>query len=377
MVRGVRALMNDDGSWNLDAIRATGTVLPPGEITGHDAFYCSTGGRFLGALVKYYDATKDNEALALARIIKDRVIATCFAPDGRHLEAAGWHVHSVTATINALAQLAELTGDDELMRRTESIYRAAFGHYVTTFGWSKENLSNDLDTGEVNNTGDMIQTALILARHGDARYYSDAEKMLRSHLLPSQLRDISWVKTVRDPKGDAETDVAVRTRGAFGFPAPYGHKIERVDAVNFNFDITCGTMQALCEVLGHVCTEETSSTRINLLFSFSSPGVEMVSHLPDEGKLEIQTSGTRELLVRIPAGVTTDTIRLDVDGTETAPKVDSIYLSIPKGTHTAIVRFHLPRTTTEEQLPGRKVRVHWTGETVTAIDAGPELLRFY
>ena len=241
----------------------------------------------------------------------------------------------------------------------------------------KENLSNDLDTGEVNNTGDMIQTALILGRHRDTCYYSDAEKMLRSHLLPAQLRDVAWVRQVKDPKGDAETDVAARTRGAFGFPAPYGHKIERVDAVNFNFDITCGTMQALCAMLGHVCVTETGTTRINLLFSFRSPGLEMVSHLPDEGKLEIRVGSLQELLVRIPASVTSDTLSLQVDGRETPLRFGNGYLSIPKGTRAAIVRFHLPRTTTDEQLPGRKAKAHWLGETVTGLEAGPELLRFF
>ena len=75
------------------------------------------------------------------------------------------------------------------MRRAEGIYRAAFGHYVTTFGWSKENLSNDLDTGEVNNTGDMQRpiTEIIPLRDVKVRLRRSGVKSVRALWLEKDL----------------------------------------------------------------------------------------------------------------------------------------------------------------------------------------------
>jgi hypothetical protein len=89
----------------------------------------------------------------------------------------------------------------------------------------------------------------------------------------SQLTDVSWVARVSNPSSDAERDVAPRVLGAWGFPAPYGHKIDRVEAVNFNFDITCGTAQALCEATRNVCRASDAAYEVNLLFSFEGPGL--------------------------------------------------------------------------------------------------------
>lgn len=378
-------LMNPDGTWNIEVIRTTPGLLTPGEIAGHDALYCSTGGRLIGALVKYYEVTGNGKALEQALRAKNQVLATCFTPEGRYTPAAGWHVHSITATINSLAQLAECQHDTALMEQTHRIYLAAFDGLVCHFGWSKENLSNDLETGEVNNTGDIMQTALILARNGYPELYSDVEKMLRSHVFPSQLLDTSWVKQVEDPRGDFECSVRERSLGAFGFPAPYGHKIDRVDPVNFNFDITCGAMQALCEVLRNVCTIEPGEIQINLPLSQTASGLQVRSCLPERGALDIETAEPVRLLVRLPQGVAAEETAVIQDGNvrrilvcrRENSTIENGYVVLPAGALRVSVQFNLPETQTVEKLPSRTARIWWKGETVVRMEPTGTFLPFY
>ena len=74
--------------------------------------------------------------------------------------------------------------------------------------------------GEVNNSGDVVETALTLCRAtGFPELYEDVERIVRGHMLPSQLRDTSWIPA-SDGATDGTTDVAERHVGAWGFPAP-------------------------------------------------------------------------------------------------------------------------------------------------------------
>ena len=89
-------------------------------------------------------------------------------------------------------------------------------------GWSREHAVGDdgrPDEGEMNNTGDILETALVLGRWGYTDYFHDAERILRCHLLPSQLRDISWVPTPDNPDGlDTLRDVSQAYTRRMGVP---------------------------------------------------------------------------------------------------------------------------------------------------------------
>ena len=49
--------------------------------------------------------------------------------------------------------------------------------------------------------------------------------MLRSHILPAQLLDVSFL-TDETSEDDALDHLAGRMEGAFGFPCPYGHEYD-------------------------------------------------------------------------------------------------------------------------------------------------------
>ena len=158
--------------------------------------------RAIGPLVKLYQATGYQPALDLATVLKDKAVREFFLDDGS-TERFGSHVHSTTCAMSSLAQLAECTGDAGLMERVKRFYDGGLWDLRDQIGWSIEVSSRPTlcRRGEANNTGDIIETALILGRWGHPEYYADAERMLRSHLLPSQLRDVSFIVEPDNPEG--------------------------------------------------------------------------------------------------------------------------------------------------------------------------------
>ena len=72
--------------------------------------------RTIGPLVKYYKVTESANALALALVLKEKLLEEVFDEQGSFdTERFGTHAHSITCVMSSLAQLAELTKDSTLM----------------------------------------------------------------------------------------------------------------------------------------------------------------------------------------------------------------------------------------------------------------------
>ena len=177
--------------WDVDRLESEGVVvqLPQSFISGV--------ARAIGPLVKYYRTTGYAPALELAIVLKEKCLDGYYTSEGSFdPDLFGTHAHSVTCTMSSLAQLADLTQDSTLMGIVRAFYDNGLWAMRDETGWSRENAVGDNgapDEGEMNNTGDILETALILGRWGYTDYFHDAERILRCHILPSQLRDISWI----------------------------------------------------------------------------------------------------------------------------------------------------------------------------------------
>ncbi len=377
MVQRLSSLVNADGTWNPDRWQTHPEYLPLGDVVQHDKYLTSTAGRLIGSLVKYYTTTGNAQALDLATKFKSAVLCECFDEEGRATDKAGWHVHSITSTISSLALLAEALNDSSLKIQVGILYRSAFdGRIMTTLGWSKENLENDLDVGEINNTGDIIQTGLHLAEWESPQYYEDVERMLRSHVIPSQLLDTEWIQQVRQPAGDFERDIPSRVRGAFGFPAPYGHQAASTDFLNFNFDITCGGIQALCMVSNKVAGMNPD-LHVNLLIDHTSPEVVVRSRFPASNEFTLEVFTSQCCDVRIPEWIEQKSIQVHRCEKLIPAWVDNGYLHLGKGPAVFQINFHAGNKWTEEWINGRSYHVNWKGNQVIAMEPTCDFLPFF
>ena len=336
--------------------------------------------RAIGPLVKAYRATGSAKALELALLLKEKAVAEFLTEDGAYdRESFGTQAHSVTCVLSSLAQLADLTSDAALFGRVRAFYGNGLQEISDEIGWSIENSSPDADPdrGEANNTGDIVETALILGRWGYPEYYEDAERILRCHLLPSQLRDISFITDPPNESGaDGKCDVANRHVGAFGFPAPYGHQPLDAKRVSFNMDIVGGAVASLCEALRESVREDDAGFRVNMLFDRDLPDIKVESPCTHKGP-RIRLERPRPLFVRLPSWL--DRSATTVDGEPAGRRIvgDHLVLTDPAVGRWIEIGFPLRRRIITLDHRTRGIRVALRGDEPVAMDSfGADLTYF-
>ena len=327
--------------------------------------------RALGPLVKFYRATGYGSALELAIVLKERALDGFFPADGSYDPSLhGHHTHSTTCVMSSLAQLADLTADSHLMNRVKAFYDNGLREISDDLGWVIEGSRSDAnpDRGEVNNTGDILETALILGHWGYAQYYHHAERILRGHLLPSQLRDISFIVDPPNPENeDGKRDVANRHLGAFGFPAPYGHHPIGLDIISFNMDIVGGAVGSLCEAYREITRFDSAGHWVNLLFDHETEFVEVQSPYT-ECCLRVRIKRPAPLFVRIPPWVDAD--GTEVSGAAVTRPLGNGYLFVPKPPVNRFVSVKFPLCQQQLTLAHRtrNIRLRLRGDEVVAMD---------
>ena len=337
-------------------------------------------GRSVGPLVKYYRATGYGPSLELALRLKDKMLQDCFWEDGNYdAERFGHHAHSITSSMSSLAQLADLLQDSALLNRVKTFYDNGLWHFRDEVGWASEHAEGGdrPEMGEMNTTGDIVETALILASWGYTQYYEDSERIVRCHILPSQFRDISFCDAGENP-GDEDRlrDVPNRLYGAFGFPAPYGHTPLGVDGICFNLDVVGGTVGSLCAVYESITRFDAVGHRVNLLFDRETDAIKVDSPYTHEN-LCVRLKQNGPLFVRIPSWVNTE--ELTVTGTDQAPVFNNGYAFFAKPTVNRPIRIRFPSSEREIILKHktRDIRVRLRGDAVDAMENfGAELTFF-
>ena len=336
--------------------------------------------RAIGPLVKLYRATGSGRALELAKLLADHAVDGWFTADGRYDRSRfGTHTHSTTCAMSSLAQLADLTRDSWLMARVKAFYDNGLWDIRDEVGWVIENSGDDRppDRGEANNTGDILETALILGRWGHSEAYADAERILRCHLLPSQLRDVSFISEPPNPRNeDGLRDLANRHLGAWGFPAPYGHVPVEHETISFNMDIVGGATGSLCEALRDASTFDADGHHVNLLFDNETPNLRVESpYTHDALRVTLKCPGP--LWIRIPSWVADGSLK--VAGNADAPRKFRGRLFFPRVpvNQPVSVTFPLARSEIAMRHRTRTIRVRMRGDAVEAMDGfGADLTYF-
>ena len=341
--------------------------------------------RMIGSLVKYYRATGYGPALELALMLKEKAITEVYLPDGSYAPERfnAKHSHSITCVMSSLAQLADLLNDSFLMNRVKVFYDHGLQNMRDEIGWSPESVfQKGSDHGESNNTGDILETALILGRWGYTEYYQDAERIIRCHLLPSQLRDVSFIVAPPNPNGiDGLRNIADRHLGAWGFPAPYGHKSVgkgRRGKLSFNMDIVGGVVGSLCEACRETARTTDTGTWVNMLFDYETNEVKVKSPYTNDC-LSIELKRPGALFIRIPSWLNVDEI--EVKGIDIQPVFSNSYIYFNQVPANQAIQLHFPLKETQlvlsESVHLQPIRVKMKGDSVLAIDNFGAKLTFF
>ena len=372
-IAAVFEFWNPDDGWNLQRMEGGLGI----NIMDKSENFSRTLPRAIGSLVKYYQATGYDPALELANVFKDKLLADHYLPDGAYsIERLGTHGHSIACDLSSLAQLADLTNDKALMDRVRAFYDKGMWDLRDEIGWVVEKTGQSRidrpDYGEGNSTGDLVETALILGRSGHPEYFEDAERMLRCHLLPSQLRDVSFIESQPNPDNvDGRREVAERITGGWGFPAPYGHEpleLDGMDAVLFHMDIVGGVVGSLCDAYRAATRyDEAGGHHVDLLFDHETDAITVDSNYTHDA-LTVTLKKRGPLRIRIPSWVPRDAIT--VEGVGQPKRYDGSYLVVAD--HPAKVPITLQYDLAASEIllrhRTRKIRVTLRGDSVVAMD---------
>ena len=364
-IRELAELFRPDTGWDLDRLQGCGlTVREDTFITGI--------ARAIGPLVKYYRATGHGPALELAVTLADKTTGEFFLESGAYdRERFGAHTHSTTCVMSSLAQLADLLDDARLLARVRAFYDNGLWEIRDEIGWVIESSRDDAvaDRGEINNTGDIVETALILGRRGFPEYFEDAERIVRCHILPSQLRDNSFIEDPPNPGGaDYLHRIADRHLGGFGFPAPYGHEpLDPHRDISFNTDIVGGGVGSLCEVVREAVRTEHGIHRVNLLFDRETDHVRVESpYTHDRLRVTVKTAGP--LYVRMPSWVEPSDVVVEPGPPRLTWSGGYLLIAEPPVGRAIDIRFPLTEREIVLHHRTRDIRVRLRGDTVAAME---------
>lgn len=272
-------------------------------------------------------------ALDAARILCGFMVQNprTFTPDNRFGPKA--HVHGYLRSLNGMADYALTTGDAEIYSRVDALFRHVRS-LSTRFGFLPEIVNwrpSDLIACEVCALMDYAVLGVTLANHGHPEYWDDVERLLRNHLLESQVRDASWLGAEGTQSDDAQftwRDIARRCVGAWaGWSSP-NHILayrETLNAVWGGPELRdkIRALQNCCGGSGaHAlfllwrnaarCRDGVLSVHMHL--DKLLPEAEIRCAQPYVGKTQVTLRRSVQVRFRIPDGVDRAALRLLVNG---------------------------------------------------------------
>ena len=363
LIAEIRRFWRAESDWDQNAVQAA-YGLP---MTARPTFVEGVA-RSIGPLVKYYGATGSNAALELAQDLAAHATARFYLANGSYdAERLGAHTHSTTCTLSGLALLGSVTDDRELLTRVRAFYDNGLRVIRDAVGWVRErhHPSFHPEQGEMNSVGDVIETALILGNYFGDTYFEDAERYLRSQLLPSQVRDLSFMDEV--PGGDERCDLRTRLLGLFGFNAVYGHLPLGKNQVTPSLDIVGGATASLCAAQRAISPTSGGVTQVNMLFDYESDAVRIESPYT-AGALRITPKADMEIRVRVPSWADLDGTTVDGNPAERFIVSGRITLRHPPFGRAVEVVLPLPERDLTINHQDHGIAARLRGDSVIAMD---------
>ena len=344
-------------------------------------FITSTG-RALGGLSVYYEVTRSTNALKLIELLRDIATTEYFTPDGNYdREKMGAHSSGIIWILLSLARTAIVLKDTNLMNRVKNFYDNGLKSISNPLGWSPEPLKYfNPDTEGIMDPGRVLETALIIGQQDNTDYFQHCEQLLRARLLPSQLRDISWIPPINNTYGlDEYRDVAQRIQGSWQGATPYGFQPPKDDKLyNGNFtiggDVHGDVMTSISEAYINATEYDNKQHKVNLHFDHKTNDIEVKSPYTNHG-LRIIPKSPGNILVRLP--IWTKQNEVKVSGGKILPTIKNGYLNIKPDAAEVVIDFPLTKRDLELPYRDKKIRIRMSGDQVLQMDnLGTELYFF-
>ena len=372
MLETLDRLADGEGRWSVKRIEELG-------MKGRCFGVCVPNAtRLVDALLAYYDCTQDPLAMKLAGLYAKRGLEEMYLPDGRFapmLQSSG-HVHSITSSLSGIAAYAARTQDHAMLEACCRIMDVGVPEYFSSWGWGDEvfpeHPADEISRGEINQTGDVMRTALILGANGFPRYFELAERYLRSMMLPTQHREDElrrYLKDKPEPADDSERDVLNRTIGGYAMQLP-NDRMRKGDWPLSTLDITSGAVHAMSECYRHRVDVVDGICTVNLLFDSENDAVAIQSGLPFQGSIRFTArKPLQDLRVALPGWLRSETLHANVNGSERDVSVHDGYIELGalQRDETGTLAFDIPCREETETVDGTEYTTTWAGSQIIEI----------
>lgn len=362
------------------------------------------GGWLAQGLAQWGRFLDDPDAAELSRKMMRYIFRDSgyFGPDGEFRrefpEENDWqvHFHAHTCQIMSALEVVQATGDRELLDYALRAYEYALAHSEPRLGFFPEWLNyrggnhgpNSSETCEV---ADMVAAAVKLSLLGVDRW-DDVDRWVRNQFVENQLTTVSWMtdghlrrrKNTMNPwSGDsgalkeeqdgdlwATTDrVPERVIGSFmGWPS--ANDLVQRDGWSIMHCCTGNGARSIYYAWEGILTRRADVVQVNLLLNRRSEVLDIASHVPYEGLVEMWPKATTTLRVRVPEWVDPVDVTCIVSSQSRALTVDGRYVevgSVSAGDH-VVVRFPMVERTDQVVVEKNRYTIIRRGNEVVAID---------
>jgi hypothetical protein len=298
-------------------------------------------------LVRYWEASHDEEALPFARAVCDGLLADAelLPKQGARILPTGefhGHMHSTLHGVWGVAHLGAVTGDLHYVEWSKRVYDYS-SQFATGTGWVSAALGNDSvrNLSETCATSDMISIASWLAKAGFPEYWDHVERALRNYIRPFQFfatpeYEAIYRKLNKDKSEEQVRSGLARMRelqgGFWGGPAPN-------DGINwvaspqqcgpYQTPYGCAGMFGCCQAEGmrglytvwsNIVTANKDGVFVNLSLNRDSDWAKVIASLPERGRIDVVVKKPGDFFLRPPAWAPRSLVRVARSGREVAPK---------------------------------------------------------
>jgi hypothetical protein len=314
--------------------------------------------------VRFYELTGYTQALRFAaRLSRWPLYHDDTVTRSGVITKTGWegHLHAWMDTFSGILRCARAGAPEldhrEVTERAYHLFEWVKANYTSPFGWVADSVG--AKTCETDTITSAIRLALELIKEGHTEYWNDIERFVRNQLIENQFRNLETLH-IADPK------VARGIQGCF---ESWADPNTLLAVKNGDIEGCCinGGMRGLFLAAQNAIQETAEEIRVNLLISAASPGIEVASYLPYEGRLDLYVGGSKQIRVRTPDWLQPSDVRVSGPAAlHVKVERSAVWL---KGVVAGpiVLRFQQPEAERTHIVAGRTYRALWRGDTVVRL----------
>ena len=351
-------------------------------------------------LVRYWECTGDEEALALATAFAEGHLAGVQPDMGEQridpeTGAFHKHVHLHTHEVWGVAHLGAVTGESRYLDWAERAYRFVLSQ-GTDYGWYPEYIPQHEYRTEICVVGDMASIAACLARGGRPEFWDHVERTVRNELRRAQfVLTPAFIVLFRElhkdrPATDVEAALSElrKLEGGFvaqstfddwvGYPGPtMGTPGLYANGIQMMGCCPPEGMRGLWEAWQGTVREQDGGVFVNMAFTREHPAANVTAYEPSAGRLDVQARKAGTFFLRPPAWAESTAVTLCRDGDDRRMEWGGpanayvVCRDVCPGERLTL-RWPVPRFTqvfVPQSVPGREqtITVEWLGNTVLGV----------